>query len=133
MGGSSVKSKKLIQETFELHALKRFNNLRIEYHRKKAKNPKLKLSPSLDASATIAKQLGKTDYYARRLREKLVYLQRVGELQTLRQGKGAVHHSLLSEPRVATAIQAWVKDAIPMEKGGYDGRVWYLRLRVEAR
>lgn len=122
-GGNSVKSKKLVKDTFELHALKQFNNLRIEYHRKKAKNPKLKLSPSLKASTTIARRLGQSDYFARRLREKLVYLHRVGELQISRQGKGAAHQSLLSEPQVVGAIQTWVKGDIPIENGGYDGRV----------
>lgn len=122
-GCSSNKSKKLVRDTFELHALKQFNNLRIEYHRKKAKNPNLKLCPSLKASTTIAKQLGKTDYYARRLRERLTYLHQVGELQTSKQGKGGVHQSLLLEPQVVVAIQTWVKGVIPVEKGGYIGRV----------
>lgn len=123
-GGSIVKSKKLVQDTFELNALKQFNDLRIEYHRKQAKNPNLKLSPSLEASTTIARRLGKSNYYARRLRERSTYLHRVGELQTSKQGKGATHRSLLSEPQVVAAIQAWVKGAIPVEKGGYIGRVW---------
>ena len=124
VGGSTTKSKKLVQDTFELNALKQFNNLRIEYHQKKAKNPNLKLCPSLEASTTVARQLGKSDYYAQRLREKLTYLHQVGELQTLKQGKGAVHQSLLSELQVAAAIQTWVKGAIPVEKGGYIRRVW---------
>lgn len=123
-GGSIVKSKKLVQDTFELNALKQFNNLRIEYHRKKAKNPNLKLCPSLEASTTIARRLGKSNYYARRLRERSTYLHRVGELQTSKQGKGAAHQSLLSEPQVVAAIQAWVKGTVPVEKGGYIGRVW---------
>ena len=122
-GGSGSKSKKLIQDIFELQALKQFNKLRIEYHRRKAKNPDLKLCPSIEASTVIARRFGKTDYYARRLRERLAYLHRVGELQTLKQGKGAAHRSLLSESRVVTAIQAWVKGAVPAEKGGYVGRV----------
>ena len=131
-GCNSSKSKKLVQDTLELHALKQFNNLRIEYHRKKAKNPNLKLCPSLKASTTIAKQLGKTDYYARRLREKLTYLHRVGELQTSKQGKGGAHRSLLSEPQVAAAIQVWVKGVIPVEKGGYIGRVWHFKPIMDA-
>ena len=122
-GGSGSKSKKLIQDIFELQALKQFNKLRIEYHRKKAKNPNLKLCPSVDASTVIARRFGKTDYYARRLREKSTYLHRVGELQTVKQGKGVVHRSLLSESQVVAAIQAWVKGAVPVENGGYVGRV----------
>jgi len=82
------------------------------------------LCPSLKASTTVARQLGKTDYYARRLREKLMYLHRVGKLQTLKQGKGAAHCSLLSEPQVVAAVQAWVKGVVPVEKGGFVGRVW---------
>ena len=34
-GSNSGKSKKLVQDTFELQALKQFNDLWIEYHRKK--------------------------------------------------------------------------------------------------
>ena len=121
--GSTTKLKKLVQDAIELNALKQFNDLQIEHHRRKAKNPHLKLCPSLDASMTIARRLGRTNYYARRLREKLAHLYRVGELQVSKQGKGAVHQSLLSEPRVAAAIQNWVKGAVPVEKGGYIGRV----------
>jgi len=130
-GGSTTKSKKLVRDTFELDALKQFNNLRIEYHRKKAKNPNLKLCPPIKASTMIASRLGKSDYYARRLREKLTYLHRVGELQTSKQGKGATHRSLLSEPQVTAAIQAWVKGAVPVEKGGYVGRVWCLERKYK--
>lgn len=54
----------------------------------------------------------------------MTYLHRVGELQALKQGKGATHRSLLSDPQVVAAIQAWVKGAVPVEKGGYVGRVW---------
>ena len=120
-----MKSKKLIQDTFELNALKQFNDLLIKCHRKKAKNPNLKLFPSLEASTVIAKRLGKSDYYGRRLRERSAYLHRVGELQSARQGKGAVHRSFLLEPQVVTAVQAWVKGVVPLEEGGYTGRVWY--------
>lgn len=130
-GSSTTKLKKLVQDTFELNALKQFNNLRIEYHRKKAKNPNLKLCPSLKASTTIARRLGKSDYYARRLREKSTYLHRVGELQTSKQGKGATHQSLLLEPQVVAAIQAWVKGAVPVEKGGYVGRVWCFEQKMQ--
>lgn len=66
-GGNSKKSKKLVQDTLELCALRQYNNLWIEYHRKKAKKPLLKVRPSLDASTAIVKWLGKSDYYARRL------------------------------------------------------------------
>ena len=131
-GSNSSKSKKLVQDTFELQALKQFNDLRIEYHRKKVKNPNLKLCPSFKASTVIARRLGKTDYYARRLREKLGYLHRVGELQASKQGKGTTHRSLLSEPQVVAAIQVWVKGVIPAEKGGYTGRVWHFKLKVKA-
>ena len=123
-GGNSKKLKKLVQDTLDLCTLKQFNSLLIEYHWKKAKNPSLKLCPSLDASTVIAKRLGKSDYYARRLREKVKHLHQVGELQILKRGKGVVHWSLLSDPRVVTGIQTWVKGAIPVEKGGYIGRVW---------
>jgi len=132
-GCNRNKSKKLIQDSFELQALIQFNDLRIEYHRKKANNPKLKLCPSLDAGTTIARQLGKTDYYARRLREKLAYLHRVGELQTSKQGMGAAHRTLLSEPQVTAAIQTWIKGVIPVEKGGYIGQVWDLKPEVDTR
>ena len=61
-GGSVAKSKKLVEDTFELDALKKFNELRIKYHRMNAKNPNLKKrSPSLEASTVIAKRLGKSD------------------------------------------------------------------------
>ena len=123
VGSSSSKSKKLVQDMFELCALKQFNSLWIENHRKKARKPNLKLCPSLDASITIARRNGKTEYYARRLREKLKYLHRVGELQTSKQGRGATHQSFLSVPQVAAAIQAWAKGTIPVDKGGYTGLV----------
>ena len=125
-GGNSIKLRKIVQDTFELNALKQFNNLRIEYHRKKAKNSSLKLGPSLEASIMVARRLGKTDYYARRLREKSAYLHRVGELQASKQGKGAAHQSLLLEPRLAAAIQAWVRGVIPVAEGGYVGWVGVL-------
>ena len=83
----------------------------------------LKLCPSLKVSTVIARQLGKTDYYARRLWEKLGYLHQVGILQALKQGKGATHQSLLLEPQVVAAIQVWVKGVILAEKGGYTGWV----------
>ena len=90
-GGSTTKSKKLVQDMFELNALKQFNSLRIEYHRKKAQNPSSTLCPSLKASTAIAKRLGKSNY-AQRLQEKVTYLHRVGELQTPKQGKiGRAH------------------------------------------
>jgi hypothetical protein len=131
-GGSVAKSKKLVEDTFELDALKRFNELRIKYHRVNAKKPNLKKrSPSLEASTVIAKRLGKSDHYARRLREKLAYLRRVGELQISRRGKGATHQSLLSDPRIVGAIRTWAKGAVPVEKGGYGDRVWCFGLKVE--
>ena len=123
VGGSTTKLKKLIRDTFELNALKQFNDLRIEYHRKKARHPNLKLCPSLDASTAISRRLGKSDYYARKLRERSSYLHRVGELQVPKQGKGGAHRSLLSEPQIAAGIQDWVKGAVPVEDGGYIGRV----------
>jgi hypothetical protein len=122
-GGNTVKLKKVIRDTFELNALKQLNDIQLEYHQKKAKNPNLKLYPALKASTVIARRFGKSDYYARRLREKLAHLHRVGELQDSKQGKGAAHKSLLSEPRVATAIQTWVKGVVPVDEGGYTGRV----------
>lgn len=131
-GGDSSKSKKLVQVTFELLALKQFNDLRIEYHQKKAKDPNLRLSPSLEASTKIAKRLRKTDYYARRLRERLTYLHQVGELQVSKRGKGAAHRSLLAEPQVVAAIQTWVKGGVPVEKGGYVGQVQYLQFKANA-
>jgi hypothetical protein len=123
-GGNIIKLKRITRDIIELNALKQFNNVRIEYQRKREKDPNLKLCPSLKASTVIARQFGKSKYYARSLREKSAYLHRVGELQISKRGKGAAHQSLLLEPRVVTAIQAWVKGAIPAEKGGYTGRVW---------
>ena len=67
VGSSSSKSKKLVQDMFELCVLKQFNSLWIENHQKKARKPNLKLCPSLDASITITRRNGKTEYYARRL------------------------------------------------------------------
>ena len=125
--GGGTKLKRLIQDTLELNALKQFNNLQVEYHRKKARNPNLKLHPYHEASTAIARRMGKSDYYARKLRERLSYLYRVGELQVSKQGKGATHRSLLSEPQIVAGVQAWVKGAIPVDKGGYTGRVQYLR------
>lgn len=127
--GSAMKLKKLIRDTFELNALKQFNSLRIEYHRRKAANTKLKMCPALKASTVIATRLGKSDHYARRLREKSTYLHWVGEMQISKQGKGATHRSLLSEPLVVVAIQTWVKGVIPTGEGGYTGRVWCLVLK----
>ena len=74
----------------------------------------------------IARRFGKSDYYARKLRERLSYLHQVGELKVSKQGKGAAHWSLLSEPQIVVGIQAWVRGAVPAERGGYVGRVWYL-------
>jgi hypothetical protein len=125
-GGNTIKLKRITRDVIELNALKQFNNVRFEYQRKKVKDPNLKLCPSLKASTVIARRFGKTDYYARSLREKSAYLHRVGELQISKRGKGAAHQSLLSEPQIVSAIQAWVKGAVPMEKGGYIGRVWYV-------
>ena len=124
VGGSTTKLKKLIQDTFELNALKQFNDLWIKYHWKKARNRNLKLSPSIEASTVITRRLGKSDYYARRLCERSSYLHWVGELQVSKQGTGAAHRSLLSEPQIVANIQAWVKGVVPAEKGGYVGRVW---------
>ena len=123
VGGNTTKSKRLVEDTLELNALKQFNDLRIEYQRRRSKNGKSKLSPSIEASVAISRRLGRSQYFARKLRQKLFYLHRVGELQMSKQGKGAAHQSLLSEPRVVAAIQMWVKGTVPKEEGGYDGRV----------
>lgn len=82
-----------------------------------------RISPSTDASISVARRLGKSSYYARVLRSMTNELFRTGQLPESRQGKGATHKSYLLNPRVTSALRNWVKGLLPDDEGGFIGLV----------
>ena len=71
----------------------------------------------------VANLLSKTETYARRLREATHYLCRTGELPENNQGKGGAHATLLNRPDIASGVRRFVNGDIPIEEGGFGGRV----------
>jgi hypothetical protein len=124
------KPKKALSDTqavnhlFDLVALKRYNELRLSHALKLRQFPKKisdapprerdriradipRIRPSNDASLTAAEAAGKGPYYAKQLRKLAVFLLANGKLPESRQGKGAVHPSLLNLPEVQEGLRSW--------------------------
>jgi hypothetical protein len=124
----------------DLEALKRFNDLRLEYALKiqaahqrvrdapsrtkaqmRAKIPKIR--PTIDASEKVAFAYAKGPSFARRLRRTAAFLAENGTLPDSNQGKGAFHASVLNNPDVITALRHWATGALDVKDGGFDGGV----------
>jgi hypothetical protein len=85
--------------------------------------------PSARASEEVAELSGKGPYFARRLRHLSAYLLRTGMLPETRQGKGAAHESLLNRSEVRAGLRLFVTGLIPIDEGGFEGRVSVLLLQ----
>ena len=51
------------------------------------------------------------------------YLQQTGELPENNQGKGATHATHLDNPDVVSAVRNWVIGLVPVDEGGFKGRI----------
>lgn len=71
----------------------------------------------------VANLLSKTKTYARHLREAAHRLRHTGELSENNQGKGGAHATLLNRPDIASGIRRFVNGDIPIEEGGFGGKV----------
>ena len=87
------------------------------------KKKQKKIQPAIQASMQVANLLSKTETYARHLREAANYLCRTGELPENNQGKGGAHATLLNQPGIASGVCRFVNGDIPIEEGGFDGRI----------
>ncbi len=77
----------------------------------------------IQASMQIANLLSKSETYARCLHEAAHHLCRTGELPESNQGKGGAHATLLNRPDIASGVRRFVNGDIPIEEGGFGGRV----------
>lgn len=125
----------------DLEALNRYNDLRLQFaekllehkqkiaraapmlrvHLKRSKQAKIR--PSMDASNAVATTAARGPHFARRLRDMASYILRTELLPTSNRGKGAAHPSLLNNPEVLSRLRQWVKGLIPLNQGGFEGRV----------
>ena len=81
------------------------------------------IQPTIHASQQVAQLVAKSDSFARHLRSMARYLQRTGELLENNQGKGATHATHLNSLEVASAVHSWVTGQVPVDEGGFEGRV----------
>ncbi|KAJ7822405.1 hypothetical protein B0H14DRAFT_3470808 [Mycena olivaceomarginata] len=114
-------------KNLDLEALKRFNDLRLEYSLKiqaarqrainahprakakmRSKIPKLR--PTTDASDKVAFAYAKGPSFARRLRKTAEFLCETGALPESNQGKGAFHASALNNPDIISGLRHWATD-----------------------
>lgn len=131
---------KAASTAFDLEAMRRFNDirlsLRIKLRKQKEqvanapvcrraimKKRQKKIQPTIQASMQVASLLSKTETYARRLREAAHHLHRTGELPKNNQGKGGAHATLLNRPDIASSVHRFVNGDIPVDEGGFCGRV----------
>jgi hypothetical protein len=131
---------KAASTAFDLEAMRRFNDIQLSLHveirkqkervanapayrRAIMKKKQKKIQPAIQASMQVANLLSKTETYARRLREAAHYLRRTGELPENNQGKGGAHATLLNRPDIASGVRRFVNGDIPIEEGGFGGRV----------
>jgi hypothetical protein len=131
---------KAASTAFELEAMRRFNDIQLSLHikirkqkeqvanapayrRAIMKKKQKKIQPAVQASMQVANLLSKTETYARRLREAAHYLRRTGELPENNRGKGGAHATLLNRPDIASGVRRFVNGDIPIEEGGFGGRV----------
>jgi hypothetical protein len=133
-------SKAAANDILFLVSLRQYNDLRLKYALEKADliqslstaspnvRPRIKMRisrirPSTDAGNLVASRAGKGPYFARTVRSAAQEMLRTGKLPENRMGKGAVHASLLQVPGVQSALQRWTKGLLPVEEGGFEGRV----------
>ncbi|KAJ7597988.1 hypothetical protein C8J56DRAFT_883292 [Mycena floridula] len=109
----------------DLEALKRFNDLRFAYSIAAQKQP----DPSMDASAQVSDGCGKGPSFAHRLRKMAMHMLRTDEVLRTKQGKGAVHASLLNNPEVLAGLHKFTAGLIPLEEGGYGTKIKPEKLR----
>ena len=125
---------------FDLECLSRYNELRLNLclwlnqqretianakpcHRAILKAKMKSIQPATHASQGVAQLVAKSDSFARRLCLMARYLQRTGELPENNQGKGATHATHLNNLEVASAVRSWVVGLVPVDEGGFEGRV----------
>lgn len=114
---------KLLKEQKSLRSRLK-NSPRVTQHRLRKRISSI--SPSMDASLSVARRLGKGSYFARVLRSMTNELFRTGRLPESRQGKGATHKSHLLNPRITSALRNWVKGLLPFDEGGFEGLVRFI-------
>jgi hypothetical protein len=132
--------KAAVSKILDLEALKRFNDLRLEYSLKiqvarkrvtdapartkaqmRTKIPKIR--PTTDASEKVAFAYAKGPSFARRLRRTAAFLLETGALPESNQGKGAFHASALNNPDVISALRHWATGVLDVKDGGFEGGV----------
>ncbi|KAF9009680.1 hypothetical protein BDQ17DRAFT_1421844 [Cyathus striatus] len=52
-----------------------------------------------------------------------LHILKTGQLPENKQGKGAYYKSYLDHPDVNSAIQNWLKGEVPIDQGGFSGRL----------
>ncbi|KIK49712.1 hypothetical protein GYMLUDRAFT_253663 [Collybiopsis luxurians FD-317 M1] len=130
-------------KVFDLEALRRYNDLRLELiekreaWQKKIASAPSKIRPLLEArqpkilsaqqaSQKVAYGCGKGPAFAKHLRNSANYILRTGLLPENCQGQGAAHASLLNDIRVSSKLRLWSDGLIAEEEGG-----WVNKLRPE--
>ena len=81
------------------------------------------IKPAINASTTVAEQCNRGPSFARTIHLMAAHLLTTNQLPKTNQGKGVFHKTLLTDPRVASALQEWVKGGLPVTDGGFEGRV----------
>lgn len=131
---------KAVGTIFDLECLTRYNDehFKLAHQRahlaKKVKtcNPSLRrglkariaqIRPAMHASAHVAYAAGKTEHFAHRLRKMENHIYRTGQLPENRQGQGAAHPTLFSQPNIKSHLRQWAYGLVPEEEGGYVGKV----------
>jgi hypothetical protein len=124
----------------DLEALDQYNNLRLRLQleclslklrykmargvmRHQLKLRMSQIKPAINASTTVAGRCNRGPSFARTIRSMAAHLLTTNQLPENNQGKGASHKTLLTDPRVASALQEWVKGGLPVTDGGFEGRV----------
>ncbi|KAF8987579.1 hypothetical protein BDQ17DRAFT_1334979 [Cyathus striatus] len=88
-----------------------------------------KIRPATNASEAIALRCNRETYFQCSLHSMALHVLKTGQLPENRQGKGAQHASHLDRAEVNLAIQNWLKGEIPVDKGGFIGRLNAPKLR----
>jgi len=88
---------------FKLQALKNYLELLAKYHI----NPKI-TNPATHASLAITKSVGKGPYFARKIRQLAIYVDKFHTLPLTGSGKHHAHPSLLNNERVYQAVHQFL-------------------------
>ncbi|KAF7310230.1 DDE family endonuclease [Mycena indigotica] len=82
-----------------------------------------KQKPALAASKCIAARFSKSNYFATKLRSAAIMLEKTGELPDNKHGQGGAHKSHIDNPEVKSRLRVFLKGDIPVEEGGFVGRI----------